>query len=311
MSAPYAIVTAAYNEGRFIEALVRSVVAQTRLPERWVVVSDASTDSTDEIVARYAARYPFIQLHRITEAHERNWSAQVNAINAGFALVEPLNTAFVGNLDADVTLPPSYFERLLEKFAADPRLGIAGGCIYEPKGQEFRERKGNNPRSVPHAVQMFRRECFAAVRPYTPLVYGGPDWYAEIRARMAGWTVQSFADLPVYHHRPTGSAGGLKSLVRYWYRQGLMDHAFGALPSFELVKLVRRLFSHPPVIGATARLLGYCAGHLGGRGRLLPPDAIRFLRHEQRFRIRNLFNIRNRVEPPPHSAGLVEQQCKR
>src|ERR1700746_462918 len=112
----YAIVTAAYNEERYIEGTLRSMVAQSQLPERWVVVSDGSTDRTDEIVRQYAAQHKFIQLHRITETHERNWSAQVYAINAGFAILQSLPTAYVGNLDADISFQPDYFERLLAKF---------------------------------------------------------------------------------------------------------------------------------------------------------------------------------------------------
>ncbi len=288
----YAIVTAAYNEERYIESTLRSVVAQSHLPEEWVIVSDGSTDRTDEIVQQYSMQHKFIRLHRITEAHERNWAAQVCAINTGFAIVEALNTAFIGNLDADITVAPDYFERLLAKFAAQSDLGLGGGFIYELQGKEFRSRKLNNPRSVPHAVQLFRRECFAATRPYTPLAYGGPDWYAEILARMAGWRVQTFSDLPVNHHRPTGSAGGFRSLVRYWYRQGLMDHGFGTLPSFELLKLARRLASKPPVIGALARLTGYCLGHLSGRERLLPGHVVNFLRGEQQQRVRAFFSVR-------------------
>jgi glycosyltransferase involved in cell wall biosynthesis len=288
----YAIVTAAYNEERYIEGTLRSVIGQSRLPEKWVVVSDGSTDRTDEIVRQYSTQYKFIQLHRITETHERNWSAQVYAINAGFSIVESLNTTYIGNLDADIALPPYYFERLLAKFSAQNDLGIAGGYIHELQDNEFRNRKDNNLRSVPHAVQLFRRQCFAAVHPYAPLIYGGPDWYAEILARMAGWTVQAFPDLPVNHHRPTGSAGGFRSLVRYWYRQGQMDHGFGTLPSFELLKLARRLASRPAVIGALARLTGYCFGHLSRRKRLLPQHVICFLRDEQHQRLRAFFNGR-------------------
>ena len=288
----YAIVTAAYNEELYIEALLRSVAAQSHLPERWVVVSDGSTDRTDEIVRQYAAQHKFIQLHRITETHERNWSAQVCAINAGFAILETAPTAFIGNLDADITLQPDYFENLLSKFASARDLGIAGGYIQELRKNEFRNRPDNNPRSVPHAVQLFRRECFAAVHPYAPLLYGGPDWYAEILARMAGWKVQAFPDLPVEHHRPTGSAGGFQKLLRYWYQQGLMDHGFGTLLSFELPKLVRRLGSRPPIIGAMARFAGYCSAHLRGRKHLLPEHVINFLRHEQRQRLRAFFSAR-------------------
>ena len=123
----YVLVTAAYNEEAFIEQPLRSVVSQTLLPLKWIIVSDGSTDHTDEIVHGYAEKYRFIQLHRITEDHPRNFAAQENASNTGFALLNGLEYEFVGNLDADISLEPGYFAQLFEKFTQDPVLGLAGG----------------------------------------------------------------------------------------------------------------------------------------------------------------------------------------
>src|ERR1035441_3171250 len=83
MKPSYVLVTAAYNEERFIEGTLQSVIAQNWRPTEWNIVSDASTDKTDEIIERYASRHDFIQLVRITEGHARNFAAQVSAINTG------------------------------------------------------------------------------------------------------------------------------------------------------------------------------------------------------------------------------------
>src|ERR1035437_10266390 len=216
----YVLATAAYNEEAYIEATIRSVIAQTAPPLKWVIVSDGSTDHTDEIVRSYAESYPFIQLHRITEEHPRDFSAQVLAINTGLSKLEALDFDFIGNLDADITLEPEYFEMLLGRFAADSRLGLAGGFVCEKSGDAFKPRITNSVRSVAHAVQLFRRECMRELGGYLALPYGGPDWHAEVTVRMNGWKVQAFSDLPVYHQRKTGTSGGL---LRYSYRQGHMD----------------------------------------------------------------------------------------
>ena len=162
----YVLVTAAYNEEAFIENPLRSVVSQTVPPLTWIIVSDGSTDHTDEIVQRYAERYRFIQLYRISEDHPRSSAAQANAINAGFALLKGLEYDFVGNLDADISLDPGYFAQLFEKFKQDPHLGLAGGYIHEENGRGFRSRKTNSLMSVPHAIQLFRRECLEAIEGY-------------------------------------------------------------------------------------------------------------------------------------------------
>lgn len=284
-SRTYVVVTAAYNEEKYIEQTIQSVISQTVLPIKWIVVSDASTDRTDEIVLRYAREYPFIALQRITEEHPRNFTAQVLAINAGFRSVEHLNFDFIGNLDADISFRPDYFERLLTAFDRDPELGLAGGTILEPKHGVFQKRVGTSGSSVAHAVQLFRRSCFNAVQPYVPMAYGGPDWIAEVRSRQYGWKVKTF-DLPVHHFRPTAGAEGL---LRGRLRQGRMDYSVGSLFLFEILKCVRRLRESPAILGALIRFCGYWGSFLRAEPLLAPDDFVAYLRLEQRQRLRNVF----------------------
>jgi hypothetical protein len=256
MEQRYVLVTAAYNEEGYIEKVLTSVISQHVPPVRRIIVSDASMDRTDEIVERYAAQYKLIQLRRITAPHARNFAAQVNAINMGFAEANGIEYGYIGNLDSDVSFESTYFAKLLETFSDDPKLGLAGGYIYEERGGVFKPRHANNARSLPHAVQLFRRECFQALGGYVPLPYGGPDWYAEVRCRMNGWRVQSFRDLSVFHHRPGGSAGGhLRSL----FRQGFMDFSLGSHPVCELARVARRIPYRPYVLGACVRLSGFAS----------------------------------------------------
>jgi biofilm PGA synthesis N-glycosyltransferase PgaC len=64
----YVLVTPARNEAQFIESTIQSVVAQTMRPLKWVIVSDGSTDGTDEIVSRYAVAHEWIELLRMPDA---------------------------------------------------------------------------------------------------------------------------------------------------------------------------------------------------------------------------------------------------
>lgn len=283
----YLLVTAAYNEGSLIESTIRSIIAQHLRPAKWVIVSDGSTDDTDAIVRRYEARYDFIELHRLQEDHPRNFAAQAVAINAGFARLNWMDSEFVGNLDADITMAPSYFARLIEKFKNDSKLGIAGGFLYE-KGPDgiFHCRPKTTVTSVAHAVQLFRRACFQDVgAAYLPLPYGGPDTYAEVSARMKGWSVRSFPDLEVAHHRKTGSAGGH---LRSCLRQGRMDYSLGTSPLFELFRVLKRTNCTPFIIGAITRLAGFLHCYWCGDRRLVSKDFIAFLRREQLGRIASL-----------------------
>ena len=285
-SGTYVLVTTAYNEDRYIEKILQSVVAQTVRPRKWIVVSDGSTDHTDEIVHRYADQYSFIEPYRITEEHARNLTAQVNAINTGFARLKGIDCDFIGNVDSDISFEPTYFESLLEKFSQDPNLGLAGGFIYEEEGGEFRCRRGNNVTSVAHAVQLFRRESLEALGGYTPFSWAGADTHAEVSLRMRGWRVQSFPELKVFHHRPTGNGFGL---LRYWYRGGLMDFYMGTHPVFEILRMVRRFQSKPYVLGALVRLAAFVWAYCSGEKRQVPNEFVRFLREEQMERLRLLW----------------------
>jgi biofilm PGA synthesis N-glycosyltransferase PgaC len=279
----YALVTAAYNEEKLIEKVILSIVQQTVTPAKWIIVSDGSTDGTDEIVRRYADRYSFIELHRITEDHPRNLTAQVNAINAGFARLKDFDCRFIGNLDADITLEPTYFERLLPEYDGDPRLGLAGGFIFEDQDGKFKPRRSNTLSSVAHAVQLFRRECLDALGGYRAFTWAGADWYAEVSLRMKGWHVRSIPELPAYHHRPTGKGFGL---LRYWYRGGIMDFYMGTHPLFEIFRVVRRFREKPYVVGALVRFSAFLWAYSSRTVRQVPDNFMAFLRKEQMERLR-------------------------
>src|SRR6266481_6672836 len=104
----YVLVTPARNEAQFIELTINSVVAQTVRPRKWAIVSDGSTDGTDDIVNKYAAEHPWIELVRMPERRERHFAGKVNAFNAGYARVADLNYDVIGNLDADVSFDEGY-----------------------------------------------------------------------------------------------------------------------------------------------------------------------------------------------------------
>jgi len=284
----FALVTAAYNEEAMIEDVIRSVVAQTLLPRLWVIVSDGSTDRTDEIVKDYARVHSFIRLERVVESHARNFAAQAMAINRGFTSCGEAEYNYIGNLDADITLEPDYFARLLEIFEREPGIGLSGGRLYEKMNGVFRPRGGFDARSVPHGVQMFRRECLDALGGgYMPLPYGGPDWHMEVSARMKGWRVEAVQECKAYHHRPTGAAGGV---MRYWYRQGFMDYSLGSHPLFQVFKLTKRISSKPYVLAACVRLAGFVRATWSREKRPVSGEFIEFLRQEQISRLRSLFS---------------------
>lgn len=283
----YVLMTAAHNEEEFIEATLQSVVAQTVPPQRWVIVSDNSTDRTDEIVASYARQHPFIRLLHVSRAPGRNFGSKVMALQQGSKLLEDLDYQFIGNADADVSLEPSYFEDLVRYFWRHPDLGLAGGFVYEDAGGEYRSLRMNDVRNVGHAAQLMRRECYEAIGGYAVLKYGGEDWYAQTRARMEGWRVESVPTLKIFHHRHT--TGG-SSPLRNAFRLGRQDHSFGSDPLFEFMKCLRRIPERPYFGHALARLAGFLWPYLRREPQAVGNDLATFLRQEQRQRVVQLLN---------------------
>jgi hypothetical protein len=282
----YVLLTAAHNEQSIITQAIESVLSQTMLPARWVIASDGSSDRTDEIVRSYSSRHDFIRFLRIERTQARGVTSKVNALNHGYKELRGVEYEFIGNLDADVTFLPRYFETLLARFQREPALGITGGMIYEKQAGEFKGRTSNSVTSVAHAAQLVRRECYQAIGGYCALKYGGEDWCAEINARMRGWLVEATPSLPVMHHRLTGSADGA---ARHCFREGKMDFSVGSHPMFEVLKCARRLAERPLFFGGLARFAGFCSSYATRDARLVSPAFVSFLRSEQKQRLKVLF----------------------
>lgn len=291
-TANYVLVTAARNEQTFIESTVRSVAAQTVLPREWVIVSDNSSDRTDDIVRALSREYPFITLvRRSHDTNIRSFGSKVHAFRLGHAHLGDQQYSLIGNLDADVTFASDYFEKIIEHFGANPRLGLAGGLIHELIGNKFiAQRISRN--SVAGAVQMFRRDCYEQIGGYIPLRHGGIDSAAEIVARMCGWEVETFSDIEVRHHRRVASGGGTL-LPREW-RHGLRHYSLGYHPLFELARNIYKVPERPYVVGAAVMTLGYLWGLATGRARELPVEAVRFLQKEQKKRLFSML-LKSRV----------------
>jgi hypothetical protein len=208
-------------------------------------------------------------------------------LEKGCKLLEGVSFEFIGNLDADVVLEPSYFERLLDQFERDPRLGLAAGFIYEGQDGEFRSRAANRVDSVPHAAQLVRRECYEAIDGYTVFKYGGEDWYAQQCAKMKGWHAEAIPTLKVFHERHTGAAG---SLLKYQFRLGRLDYSFGSDPVFEFLKCILRLSEKPWLLGAAARFMGFIWSGMSREKRPVSQEFVDFLRKEQRAKVAGLFH---------------------
>jgi glycosyltransferase involved in cell wall biosynthesis len=291
---PYVLITPAKNEEKVIVKTLESMLGQTRKPLRWIIVDDGSTDRTYDIAQSYAARHNFIAVvsadgHR---SATRNFGRKVHAFNKGLQAAQNLPYEYVGNLDADILLPADYYERILEEFARDARLGIAGGVLYTQARQRF-VCDDTSLDSIGGAIQLFRRRCFEEIGGYAPLETGGIDTAAEVSARMKGWTVRKITEQKVYEQRSTGSVGQRSIVARF--REGIRCHALGYSALFYLMRCVYKSTSNRPfVVGSIASFAGFIWSRLCGHPVRLPQATVEYLRSEQLRKLKKLITKRDR-----------------
>jgi glycosyltransferase involved in cell wall biosynthesis len=274
----YVLITAARNEESNIERTIGAVVHQTVLPVRWVIVNDGSTDRTAAIIGDYAARYPWIVRLDMPAHRDRSFAAKAHCFNRGYESVRGLEFEVATNLDADVSFDRDYLGFLLDKFAEDPSLGVAGTIFLEHGYDSARDSfEGGN--HVAGGCQCFRRRCFEEVGGYVPNAAGGVDWIAVTTARMKGWRTRSFQERRFFHHRSLGTAEQGTLAAQFSY--GNKDYYLGNHPVWQVFRFLYRMSKRPFVFGGTALALGYLWAAARRIPRPVSAELMRFHRHEQ------------------------------
>jgi len=277
----YVLITPARNEVEFIELTLKSMVAQTILPLKWVIVSDGSTDGTDDLVRKYAANHPWIEFVRMPERQERHFAGKVHAFNAGYAKVADLKYDVIGNLDADVSFDPEYFDFLLRKFAENPRLGVAGTPFREGSFQY--DYRFTSIEHVSGQCQLFTRECFEQIGGYVPRKVGGVDLVAVTTARIKGWQTRTFVEKPYVHHRQMGTA--TSNVLVAPFKVGRTDYVLGSHPVWELARSIYQTTRPPILVGGCLRLAGFVWAMMSEGEKQVTPEFVKFRRKEQMDRL--------------------------
>ena len=281
----YCVITPAFNEEKSLGQVIETLVTQSVLPKKWLIVDDGSTDQTASIIKKYAEQYPFIQyIFREKPKGQDYFASNVFAIMEGYRQIRDESFDFLGVLDADILLPKDYYHAIIRKFGKDKQLGVASG-IYENLINGKLHKVLNDRRSTPKAIQVFRKEVFDELNGYLPMKYGGEDTVSCFMARMNGWKVWSFPDIKVVHLRPTGT-GAANSIFQARFKQGVAEYHMATQPLFFALKCLRRMvLERPYFLGGLLRGAGYCWTALRREPRQLPKDVITFLRKEQLRRV--------------------------
>jgi glycosyltransferase involved in cell wall biosynthesis len=276
----YVVITPCRDEAAFARRTLDSVIAQTVPPALWVIVDDGSSDATPAILAEYAQRFDFIRIvRREDRGRRRVGPGVIEAFYAGLETIDPTDFDYICKLDLDLDLPPRYFELLMRRMEAEPRLGTCSGKPY------FQGRAGGLVSEVCGdetsigASKFYRVECFLQIGGFVrEVMWDGIDCH---RCRMLGWIARSWDDpeLRFVHLRPMGSSE--RGIVAGRLRSGRGQYFMGTGLAYMTASALYRMSRPPLVVGGLAMWLGYVSSLVRRRPRYEQPDFRRFLRSYQ------------------------------
>jgi poly-beta-1,6-N-acetyl-D-glucosamine synthase len=276
------VISPCRDEAGYMRRTLESVARQTLPPTLWVVVNDGSTDETPRILEEYAAQLDYLRIVRREDRGRRAVGPGViEAFYAGLSTVNLADFDYICKLDLDLELPPRYFELLIERMEADPRLGTCSGKPYYPHprtGKLISEGCGDE-NSV-GMTKFYRTRCFREVGGFVrEVMWDGIDGH---RCRMKGWRACSWdePELRFIHLRAMGSSE--KGIWTGRKRHGFGQYFMGTAFSYMLASAIYRAFCRPYIIGGAGMLAGYVGAALQRVPRYEDPEFRRFLRQYHR-----------------------------
>jgi len=275
----YCLVSPCRDEAEYMERTLETVTGQTEPPSLWVIVDDGSTDRTPEILRQWSARFDYIRVvTRPDRGARKVGPGVIDAFYSGYATISQRDFDFVCKLDLDLELPPRYFEILMDKMEANPRLGTCSGKPYMLLDGKLVSEKCGDENSV-GMTKFYRVQCFEEIDGFVrEVMWDGIDGH---RCRMLGWVAASYdePDLRFVHLRPMGSSH--KGLVTGRMRHGFGQYFMGTSPIYMTASALFRMTRPPVLIGGASMWWGYAKSMLQRAPRYDDPEFRRFLRRYQ------------------------------
>lgn len=269
----YYVIIPAHNEEKFISFTLQSLESQTKIPTKVVVVNDHSTDTTASIVAEFAQKNQIIQLVNIeSDAAHLPGSKVILAFQKG---LETLDDAydFIVKLDADLLLPPNYFETIISHFESDANIGMVGGFAYIEKNGEWILENLTNKDHIRGAFKAYRKACFEQIGGLKPAM--GWDTVDELLAKFYGWKVLTDDTLKVKHLKPTGA--NYNKSARFKQGEAFYSLGYGfwitAIASAKLAMMKKK-----PLLFLDY-MQGFWKATLANKPLLVTVEQARFIRH--------------------------------
>jgi biofilm PGA synthesis N-glycosyltransferase PgaC len=251
----YVLISPCRNEAAYMRQTLDSVIAQSLRPTKWVIVDDGSTDDTPRILADYAARHEWIDIvKRGDRGHRAVGPGVIDAFYSGYSAIDASAYRYLCKLDLDLRLPPRYFETLIERMEADPRIATCSGKAWIEEGGSLVDERHGDETSL-GMTKFYRVDRFQAIGGFVrEVMWDGIDCH---RCRMMGWAACSWNDpeLRFIHLRPMGSSqqSVYVGRMRHGYGQYFMGTGFW----FMAASALSRVNQKPYLLGSVAMLWGW------------------------------------------------------
>ncbi len=282
----YYIITPAKNEAKFIEQTLKSVIAQTVRPKKWIIVDDGSSDNTADIVSDYSNKYDFIKLIKNQSAREQRagGSKVVRAFNVGYKMIHDEYFDFIVKLDADLTLPCNYFEEVIKCFELNSKIGLCGGyCVLEDNGKLIPESYTED--HVRGAFKSYRRECLNDMGGLKEIwSWDGID---ESAIAFHGWELKVLP-LAVVHHRPTSQE---YNKLKFCFKTGREMFKERIEPLSLLIISAVYFFRKPVILGSILFVIGYFVSWVKKDGKVIDKELGDYIRKYRYKKIADKFRI--------------------
>lgn len=222
------IIIPTYNEEAFLAKTLQSLLEQSLLPSKIVVVNDNSTDNTQEIIDSYSKKSPVItSVNHSSENKHIPGSKVIRAVNFGLEQLDN-NYDIICKFDADLIFPTNYLQLIVKNFNKDTKIGMAGGYCYIEKNNKWIIENLTNKNHIRGALKAYRKDCFQQIGGLKPNM--GWDTIDELLAQYHGWSIKTDSSLHVKHLKPTGNSYSKSS--RYKQGEAFYTMRYGFLLSF-------------------------------------------------------------------------------
>lgn len=207
------VVIPCYNDGKFIMDALNSILRQTVLPERIIIIDDGSGAETVAVLKSIK--------NNIVEVIYQSNQGVCAARNKG---IEKASSSYILTLDADDMFEPTFLEKAKQILDNDLKVGVVG-CHYKEFGNSAKSKDLIKPtgkiaqdflvKNNGVASALFRKKCWEEVGGYDECFKNGyEDWDFWLSVLSKEWQMRIIQE-PLFNYRKKINSRDTMALAQF------------------------------------------------------------------------------------------------